>query len=242
MAIVRESNVTFQRWGDFLSVAEKMINDGIYKKLADIHQGPYRMHGTKIGEVGYLRFLPWHRAYLVAFEREIRKIDDTLSLPYWDWENDRGRLVGFDDFLALSSRRNLGQPRGPGSEPWFFDPQKAQNLEGSTVSYSSFSRNLEHWPHNVGHVWVGGDMGKSFSPNDIAFWLHHAAVDRMWAKWQTRNRGKFAPLTGKDANLDPWGDEFNVVNIDDISDLGNDSYSYEDPVHPAPPVVPPPVV
>lgn len=245
MAIVRESNVTFQRWDEFRDAVNQMINhkDQIYRKLASIHTNMgHRMHGTRSGAVGYLRFLPWHRAYLIAFERELRKIDGTLSLPYWDWENDGGQLVGFDDFLALSSGRNLGQPRGPESVPWFFDPQKAQNLEDSNDEYSSFSRALERWPHNVGHLWVGGDMKESFSPNDIAFWLHHAAVDRMWARWQIKNKGKRAPLTGEDAKLDPWHDEFNVENIDDISKLGADSYSYEDPVRPAPPVVPPHVV
>ena len=245
MAIVRESNVTFKRWDEFRDAVNLMISDSdeIYRKLASIHTNmQHRMHGLRSGEIGYLRFLPWHRAYLIAFERELRKIDGTLSLPYWDWENDGGQLVGFDNFLALSSGRNLGQPRGPRSEPWFFDPQRAWNLEGSTVAYSSFARSLEHWPHNPGHNWIGGDMATMSYPNDVAFWLHHAAVDRMWASWQTKNLGKRAALSGPDALLDPWDSEFSVQNIDDISDLGDDSYSYEDPVHPSLPVVPPPVV
>ncbi|MDN5934884.1 MAG: tyrosinase family protein [Nitrosospira sp.] len=38
--------------------------------------------------------------------------------------------------------------------------------------------------HNNVHVWVGGDMSLSSSPNDPVFFLHHCNVDRIWAAWQ----------------------------------------------------------
>jgi tyrosinase len=41
--------------------------------------------------------------------------------------------------------------------------------------------------HNSVHVWVGGDMSLSSSPNDPAFFLHHCNVDRIWAAWQERH-------------------------------------------------------
>ncbi len=41
--------------------------------------------------------------------------------------------------------------------------------------------------HNAVHVWVGGDMVISTSPNDPAFFLHHCNVDRIWAAWQQRH-------------------------------------------------------
>ncbi|HVG61902.1 MAG TPA: tyrosinase family protein [Hyalangium sp.] len=62
--------------------------------------------------------------------------------------------------------------------------------------YDSFStgfRNyLEGWEgpariHNNVHVWVGGDMTDSTSPNDPVFFLHHCNVDRIWYAWQGRN-------------------------------------------------------
>lgn len=40
--------------------------------------------------------------------------------------------------------------------------------------------------HNCVHVWIGGDMAPSTSPNDPAFYLNHCNVDRMWAAWQRR--------------------------------------------------------
>ena len=40
--------------------------------------------------------------------------------------------------------------------------------------------------HSGGHGFVGGDMQDIFSsPNDPAFFLHHAMVDRVWAIWQS---------------------------------------------------------
>lgn len=54
--------------------------------------------------------------------------------------------------------------------------------------------------HNAVHIWVGGQtvpeagpgkmIGTMFnvttSPNDPVFFLHHAMVDRVWARWQKR--------------------------------------------------------
>ena len=212
------------------------------------------MHGAMYGPTGFRRFLPWHRAYLIAFERELREIDNTLSLPYWDWDNDQGRLLGFRDFLALSSGRQLGLPPGieptdPNQRPWFSSDALTDFFENYEGEYYFFTRTLEAGTrtragmivgqHGAGHDWVGGDMANTrISPNDIVFWLHHAAVDRVWAKWQTKNQNERAYLSGRDARLDPWGNEFTVENIDDISQLDSDTYSYEDPVRPAPEIVP----
>lgn len=41
--------------------------------------------------------------------------------------------------------------------------------------------------HNSIHVWVGGDMALSSSPNDPVFFLHHSNVDRIWGAWQQKH-------------------------------------------------------
>src|SRR5207244_8193847 len=41
--------------------------------------------------------------------------------------------------------------------------------------------------HNRVHVWVGGDMLLSSSPNDPVFYLNHCNVDRIWAAWQKQH-------------------------------------------------------
>jgi tyrosinase len=58
------------------------------------------------------------------------------------------------------------------------------------ASAKSFRNRLEGWDggslHNGVHVWVGGDMLASTSPNDPVFYLNHCNVDRLWSQWQTR--------------------------------------------------------
>ena len=34
---------------------------------------------------------------------------------------------------------------------------------------------------------VGGQMATERSPADPLFWLHHANVDRLWARWQQQH-------------------------------------------------------
>lgn len=56
-------------------------------------------------------------------------------------------------------------------------------------SSDGFRNELEGWInaprlHNLVHVWIGGDMELSTSPNDPIFYLNHCNVDRVWAGWQ----------------------------------------------------------
>lgn len=70
--------------------------------------------------------------------------------------------------------------------------QVVYDLSPYSSSSSGGVRNvLEGWVgpariHNNVHVWVGGDMQLSSSPNDPTFFLHHSNVDRIWAAWQER--------------------------------------------------------
>ena len=194
------------------------------------------MHGSMSGPLGYRRFLPWHRAYLIVFERELREIDDSLSIPYWDWNVDGGELFGFPDpadprFPQRSWERSLGTRRSEdsveGRASWFTDEIQLRRILFSE-DYYNFTRNLERGPHNAGHRWVGGTMNTMNSPSDPAFWFHHAQVDRIWALWQARsdNQGRMAYLSDSEAQLDPWENEFTVESVNDISNLGDDSYEY----------------
>lgn len=71
--------------------------------------------------------------------------------------------------------------------------QAAFDTSPFNSSSSGGLRNLlEGWVgseriHNSVHVWVGGDMSLSSSPNDPTFFLHHCNVDRIWAAWQERH-------------------------------------------------------
>ena len=61
------------------------------------------------------------------------------------------------------------------------------------------------------------------SPCDPMFWMHHAAVDRVWASWQKSNKGKDPFLTGKFIKMDPW----NARTVEKLRDIGSLGYSYD---------------
>jgi tyrosinase len=52
-------------------------------------------------------FLPWHREFLMQLEQELRTIDKTIAIPYWDWTADAANTdptkvpaIWGDDFMG----------------------------------------------------------------------------------------------------------------------------------------------
>lgn len=78
----------------------------------------------------------------------------------------------------------------------------------STAS-AGFRNRLEGWlpasntanMHNRVHVWVGGDMGPSSSPNDPVFYLNHCNVDRIWSAWLRKWGASYIPDQTAPADL-----------------------------------------
>ena len=119
-----------------------------------------------------------------------------------------------------------------------------------TPYWDMFSRGfrnaLEGWPngpqlHNRVHVWVGGSMELSTSPNDPVFFLNHSNVDRLWALWQdirfdwgyppdgtivdrTSQRIKGFNLNDK---MHPWENEANSKTIAGVLDYRQLGYKYD---------------
>lgn len=139
-------------------------------------------------------------------------------------------MAGFANLLGVAATRDpgtqAGAPQEPGRPQWFISPGEFKNFTEGGGDYYPFARALERRPHNSGHRWIGGDMASMASPNDPAFWLHHAQIDRIWSMWQANNPGEKAALSSAGAKLDPWDAEFDIHNINDISALGEDSYEY----------------
>ncbi|MFE9253269.1 tyrosinase family protein [Streptomyces sp. NPDC007088] len=53
-------------------------------------------------------FLPWHRRYLLEFERDLREIAPGVTVPYWDWTKDNTPAAALwqEDFLGGDGRRS----------------------------------------------------------------------------------------------------------------------------------------
>ncbi|XP_054705841.1 tyrosinase [Grus americana] len=47
-------------------------------------------------------FLPWHRVFLLMWEREIQKItgDENFTIPYWDWRDAEDCVVCTDEYMG----------------------------------------------------------------------------------------------------------------------------------------------
>jgi tyrosinase len=151
-------------------------------------------------------FLPWHRAYLLDLERELQRIDRSVALPYWRFDvpapalfspdafgtSDTAGVVRFAPSNPLQFWRTDGQP-GIRRLPSFSTATQTANVlsEAATLRlgepgnvYANFD-GMEGNPHGRAHVSFSGFIGSiDTAARDPLFFLLHANVDRLWAKWQ----------------------------------------------------------
>jgi len=189
----------------FLSALATLNGSGTgrYTSFRDMHVGgppDLEAHGGP-------GFLPWHRAYLLDFERELQAIDASVSLPYWRFDKAAPNLfsrafIGLPDSLnrvQFSAGHPLlgwvafgaagiqrGRGVGPTTVPALFSEAQTLNTGGSLhASYSTF-RNMQGNPHGSAHMSHGSGWITSppTAPRDPVFFLLHCNVDRLWAKWQ----------------------------------------------------------
>ena len=117
-------------------------------------------------------FLPWHRAFLHAFEQQLQQVagDDTIALPYWDWTNPASTVAVFSPDLMGGTgdpRRDHAVTTGP------FRRGRWKLWSGPPLS-----------GHGPGGGGGGGGAGSTPSP----FLPHRGAATR-----RTQTRGTAAP-------------------------------------------------
>jgi tyrosinase len=157
-----------------------------------------------------LRFLPWHRVFLVRLERALRTVHPDVSIPYWDWtqkaeQNFPAWLSGVLPTVVTPSR-TVVVTRAPGTSADLALIASNTPAALAQTTFNSFTASLEAI-HDSVHVWVGGSMGViPTAPADPIFWMHHANIDRLWAVWQASpaGAGKNPPLAGADLVMDPY--------------------------------------
>ena len=165
-------------------------------------------------------FLPWHRAYLLFFERICRQLSGMadFALPYWNWSIEprvpapfwTGELL---DPNRVATPASVASPAavGPAVLASILAETNFEIFGSGSIAASDNQRTmatygrLEGTPHNYIHGFVGGDMGAFMSPLDPIFWLHHNMVERCWVEWNF-DRGNANP--GDPALLDREFTEF----------------------------------
>jgi tyrosinase len=187
----------------FVAALAQLNNQGAgrYQDFRDMHTSVSSPEAH--GRPG---FLPWHRAYLLDFERELQAIDPAVALPYWRFDEAAPNLFTLD-FLGVSNAlgtvqfaptnplqfwRTDGVP-GINRRPFFLTSTapfgvftQAQTLALGTA-YPAF-RTMEGNPHGSAHVSFGGSISAiGTAARDPLFFLLHCNVDRLWAVWQRAN-------------------------------------------------------
>jgi tyrosinase len=162
-----------------------------WSNQAQIHQD-FCPHGNWF-------FLPWHRAYLFYFEQACASVlnKPTFALPYWNWS----KFPSIPDPFWEANSSLLHQPRSIAKGGKLDDRSTGQATIDRIQAIANFTEygsaeatrlrppvrgsGLE-LPHNSVHGQIGGTMGSFLSPLDPIFWLHHAYIDLLWSKWQTK--------------------------------------------------------
>ncbi|MFF9869273.1 tyrosinase family protein [Streptomyces sp. NPDC013953] len=253
----------------FVAAVLELKRTGRYDDFVRTHVRYYRADGDKGLRVAHMApsFLPWHRQYLLEFERALREVDPRVTVPYWDWTRDNTPAASLwsEDFMGGNGRRrdqqvmtgpfayakghwtievgvtadrfltrNFGNPANPVELPTRQELAAAMDetvydaYPWNSTSRMGFRNKLEGWSrergtgrwrnHNRVHRWVGGLMLGGASVNDPVFWLHHAFVDLVWSRWQSRNpRARYLPdvppplgspergrVVARDEPMPPW--------------------------------------
>jgi tyrosinase len=135
-----------------------------------------------------VNFLAWHRRFLRTFERRLQQAHAGVTIPYWDWTRDRKIPHALTEPALLDS---WSVARGD-FDAAMLPTKGLVNQVLQLTPYKPFQRHLEAI-HGPVHDAVGGDMATAHSPSDPLFWLHHANIDRLWAKWETTAKATSPP-------------------------------------------------
>jgi hypothetical protein len=169
-----------------------------------------KVHIDKKSEIhNNAMYFPFHRAFLLEFERELQKIDPTVMVPYWNWSFDSQapeRSLVFSDNFMGGNGRSGGCVTNGAFASWkplypaphclqrrfdagdridsFYSSDVINRFISQSRDYDTFRKAIEIYPAGSVQVGIGGDMSMMQSPNDPIYWLHIAYVDKIWSRWQ----------------------------------------------------------
>ncbi|MFN0216904.1 MAG: tyrosinase family protein [Saprospiraceae bacterium] len=215
--------------------AKAWPDPGSYQYWANVHdsQNPAGgcLHENSL-------FLPWHRSYFYWFEKELQKIEPSITIPYWDFtvapsKSDGGMKFpkAFEDPnspLFPSKKIYNGyavRPIATSPVPPLFNPSDVQETLHPT--FEKFWHDFENNIHNLMHPWIGNPL---FNPQTAAedplFWSFHAYIDLVWDKWQKGHNYEYAcqssdPTQNCDLNAYLFSDQGSFHTEDQVKGFVN---------------------
>ncbi|MFF7485674.1 tyrosinase family protein [Streptomyces luteogriseus] len=93
MAYTRKdvSTLTSTEKRRFVKALLEVKRRGEYDEFVRTHIEYYTSDGEDGLRTAHMApsFLPWHRQFLLDLEKALRRVDASVSVPYWDWTRDR---------------------------------------------------------------------------------------------------------------------------------------------------------
>ncbi|MFG3005885.1 tyrosinase family protein [Streptomyces calvus] len=162
MAYVRKdaATLTATEKRRFVNAVLEVKRRGEYDEFVRTHLAYYSSDGERGLRTAHMApsFLPWHRRFLLDLENALRRVDSSVTLPYWDWTRDR------------TSR----------SAPWTDDLMGGNGRSSDhRVTTGPFAHAAGNWPLTVGVTdaeYLTRDLGRRRAPIDLP-----AKSDLEWA-------------------------------------------------------------
>lgn len=187
-----------------------------YQQYVNAHHG-----AADLGHGGPA-FLPWHRAYLLKLEEDLREIDPKVSLPYWNWTKPAPAVFA-EEFFGARGRITLKWKGKDGQEKSYafergthYDPKTVAPVPAAEVAREVAKKTFLEFAipfedvHGGAHTGIGGDLGAIHSAaKDPLFFMLHAYVDKVWADWQQARRKEWeAANPGKAHGLEQYAAQY----------------------------------
>ncbi|CAG2175935.1 unnamed protein product, partial [Oppiella nova] len=203
---------------DLIHVFKQLYANGVMDMYSLVH-GSYWSSIHKFSEA-----VPWHRWHINEFEKEMRKINPKITLPYWEYITDFGapekssiwrtfgragnryngycvpdgafayQMVENPEPHCIRRQWNLNK-----TMPVWEPPEWVTSLTQTSKTWPQFAQLLGYSAHFKTHLYVGGyegEMSDIYATNDPVFYIFHAHVaDYAILKWQLADDQNLLPIT-----------------------------------------------
>ena len=163
------------------------------------------------------QFFLWHRYYLQLYENLLRVVDDSVTIPYWDWTTHPGKPYdspvfdpsdGFGNSIdndtqcvnsgplregefSVSTLAGGGCIRRTYSDfPFLHRDLISGILSLPATSFSEVHSMLQQYLHLTIRCYIGGTMCTNFAAEDPLYLLLLSQLDRLLDQWQAMDRDR----------------------------------------------------